>query len=121
VNHFKTDSNSGLPDLDNYNNIDVTIDTGGTDSFTPYPGSLDPRLDWTVGRKGIPYLDWGIDPGADFWVRDQKHYGPYSPKKNVYAKSQQVSFTDAGWSNFVANNINLIRFADVCFGLPKWR
>ena len=83
------------------------------DSFTPYPGSLDPRLDWTVGRRGIPYLDWGIDPGADFWVRDQKTYGPYSPKKNVYAKSQQVSFTDAGWSNFVANNINLIRFADV--------
>ena len=52
VNHFKTDS-SGLPDLTNFNNSDVKNDedTSSSDPFTPYTGCLDPRLDWTVGRR----------------------------------------------------------------------
>ena len=45
-------------------------DTLSSDPFTPYTGTLDPRLDWTVGRRGIPYLDWGNHPGND-WIRDQ--------------------------------------------------
>ncbi len=68
VNHFKTLAN-GLPDLDHFNENDVTSDEGiesGDPSFTPYEGRLDPRLDWTVGRRGIPYLDWGIHPGRDW-------------------------------------------------------
>ena len=24
---------------------------------------VDPRLDWVVGRRGVPYHDWGIAPG----------------------------------------------------------
>ncbi len=66
VNHFKTTS-AGLPDLynDNYNAVDVKNDEGLStgDPFTPDTGKLDPRLDWTVGRRGIPYLDWGNHPG----------------------------------------------------------
>src|SRR6266542_2358264 len=58
VNHFKTDAITGLPDLDHYNDADVKNDEGiqSSDPFTPYTGALDPRLDWTVGRRGIPYL-----------------------------------------------------------------
>ncbi len=26
---------------------------------------VDPRLDWTVGRRGIPYWDWGVHTGSD--------------------------------------------------------
>jgi starch-binding outer membrane protein, SusD/RagB family len=116
VNHFKTDPVTGLPDLDHFNDVDVKNDNGllSTDPFTPYTGSLDPRLDWTIGRRGIPYLDWGNHPGAD-WVRDTINYGPYSPKKNVYYKSQQGLLTDFSfWSNgTTTNNVNLIRYADV--------
>jgi len=117
VNHFKTDPVTGLPDLDTFSDNPVTSDEGYTpdSSFTPYQGSLDPRLDWTVGRRGIPYLDWGIETGAN-WVRDQIDFGPYVPKKNVYSKAQQGQLTDnsVGWSNSaVANNVNLLRFADV--------
>jgi len=111
VNHFRTDPSTGLPDLDNYNNNPVKSDDGhaSSDPFTPETGTLDPRLDWTVGRRGIPYLDWGIHPGGD-WVRDQDFAGPYSPKKNVFYKGQQGQYVQDQAS---AVNINFIRFADV--------
>lgn len=116
VNHFKTNATTGLPDLDNFNSPDVTNDEklAPTDVFTPYSGTLDPRLDWTIGRRGIPYLDWGICAGAG-WVRDPTYGGPYSPKKNVYYQSQQSRLTDASfWGNVTTtNNVNLIRYADV--------
>ena len=116
VNHFKTDAITGLPDLDNFNVVNVKYDSAllSADPFTPYTGTLDSRLDWTVGRRGIPYLDWGIHPGKD-WIIDQNYGGPYSPKKNVYYKSQETHLTDADfWGNVTtANNVNLIRYADV--------
>jgi len=117
VNHFKTDAVTGLPDLDHYNDVDVKNDQGiqsSDASFKPYSGTLDPRLDWTVGRRGIPYLDWGNAPGAD-WIRDQDNGGPYLPKKNIFYQSQVGRFTDVGfWSdNANAINVNLIRYADV--------
>jgi starch-binding outer membrane protein, SusD/RagB family len=119
VNHFKTDPVTGLPDLDNFNLRDVTNDenTAPGDLFTPDTSSLDPRLDWTVGRRGIPYLDWGIEPGKS-WLRDADDYCCYVGKKYLYYKSQQGEYTDNNvWGGGVniatANNINLIRFADV--------
>ena len=117
ANHFKTDASTGLPDLDHFNDDNLKNDQGiesSEPSFTPYDGTLDPRIDWTIGRRGIPYLDWGIHPGKD-WTRQQDYYGPYSPKKNVFYRSQIGRLTDAqSWSNgFTAININLIRFADI--------
>jgi hypothetical protein len=117
VNHFKTDPGTGLPDLDHFNEVPVKNDEGlsSTDPFTPYAGTLDPRLDWTVGRRGIPYLDWGLHPGKD-WIRDPSFsFGPYSPIKNTYFKSQQEHLTDPGFWNpgATATNINLIRFSDI--------
>jgi hypothetical protein len=118
VNHYKTDPVTGLPDLDHFNDEPVKNDDGltATDPFTPYTGTLDPRLDWTVGRRGIPFLDWGVHPGDDgLWIRSQYWGGPYSPMKHIYAKAQQEQFTDKSfWSSAAsAMNINLVRFADV--------
>ena len=115
VNHFKTDPVTGLPDLGHFNDKNVTNDEGyASDSiFTPYTGTLDPRLDWTVGRRGVPYLDWGPHPGKK-WIRDQSYMGPYAPKKNTFQESQAGIYSNAeGWSNFNANNVNLIRYADI--------
>jgi hypothetical protein len=88
-----------------------------SDPTTPYVGFLDPRLDLTVGRKGIPYLDWGPHPGLA-WIRDPGTDGWFSPRKNVYASSQtnllsskETSFW--GPTQMDANNVNLIRFADI--------
>jgi len=116
VNTFKTDPVSGLPDPIHYNDVDVKNDEGilSSQPFTPYTGTLDPRLDWTVGRRGIPYLDWGIMAGND-WIRDQASEGPYLPVKNVTYKSQQGVYTDnSSWTNgLTAINYTFIRFADV--------
>ena len=116
VDHFKTDATTGLPDLDNFDATSITNDQGklSTAPFTPYSGTLDSRLDWSVGRRGIPYLDWGVNPGND-WIRAQSDAGPYSPIKNVYPNSLLGKLTDASfWSSGVtANNINLIRYSDV--------
>ena len=84
------------------------------DPFVPDAGPLDPRLDWSVGRRGIPYWDWGLHTGAD-WIRDQTYSGPYSPKKQVYKKSQEGQYTEVGnWtSGWTANGYRMIRYADV--------
>jgi len=115
VNSFRTDP-EGLPYLDTYNEESVSSDQGiHPDSvFEEYTGRLDPRLDWSVGRRGIPYWDWGDHTGSD-WIRDQSYAGPYSPKKQVYKKSQEGIYTEVGnWtSGYTANGYRMIRFADV--------
>lgn len=114
-NAFKTDAN-GLPVLDGNGNWIGYEGNNVSDPTTPYTGTLDPRIDLTMGRKGIPYLDWGNHPG-DAWIRNPINDGHFSPRKNVYAVTQK-NYTDVGsayWAptELVANNINLIRFADV--------
>lgn len=115
VNSFRVDED-GLPFLTGFNSVDVKNDQGlkSSDPFTPETAPLDPRLDMTVGRRGIPYLDWGAHPGNN-WIRDQANGGPYAPIKNVYAKRQQGALTDKSfWSTGItANNYTIIRFADV--------
>jgi len=121
VNSFQVDAN-GLPLLDTYNAQDVKNDDGlkDTDPFTPETRPLDPRLDRTVGRRGIPYLDWGKHPGSS-WVRDQSYGGPYAPMKNVHARSQVAEVTHAsGWtSGYNSNNLKLIRLSDVMLQLAE--
>ncbi|QHW00135.1 RagB/SusD family nutrient uptake outer membrane protein [Spirosoma endbachense] len=121
VNSYKV-SATGLPDFDTYNTNPVTSDEGIaiTDPFTPYSGTVDSRLDWTVGRRGIPFLDYGPHQGIS-WQRDQAYGGPYNTKKNVYYKSQKGTLTDGSfWASTVtAINTNLIRFADVILWLAE--
>ncbi len=121
VNSFRT--SGGLPLLDfSYNDDPVINDQGlrPSDPFTEDPGPLDPRLDWSVGRRGIPYWDWGEHTGYD-WIRDQTYAGPYSPKKQVYKKSQEGIYTETGnWtSGWTANGYRMIRYADVLLLLAE--
>jgi starch-binding outer membrane protein, SusD/RagB family len=122
VNSFRTTA-GGLPLLDDsYNTLPVANDQGLTpaQTFVEDAGTLDPRLDWSVGRRGIPYLDWGPMTGSD-WVRDQSYAGPYVPKKQVYKKAQEGNLTEVGnWtSGWTANGYRLIRFADVLLLLAE--
>lgn len=112
VNSYKTDATTGLPLIDTFNNSDVKNDQGIESStpFTPYEGTLDSRLDWTVGRRGIPYLDWGLHPGKA-WIRVQDVAGPYSPIKTIYY--QAAAATTSSSSRWTSNNYTMIRFADV--------
>lgn len=118
VNSFRTDA-TGLPLLDRsydlpVNEVKNDMNLKSDQPFTPDQGNLDPRLDWTVGRRGIPYLDWGLHPGRD-WIRDQNFGGPYAPKKMSYYKNQAGTLSDAtNWATgLTATNYKIMRFADV--------
>lgn len=116
VNSYKT-TVDGLPELDNFNESNVTNDENVLSSapFIPYlTGNLDPRLDWTVGRRAVPYHDWGAHPGLD-WIRKVSYGGPYSPKKNTYYKADEgTTAGKVGWG-YSANALNysIMRYADV--------
>jgi len=112
ANAYKTDA-AGLPLLDTWNSGNVV-----NDPAAPYAGTLDPRIDWVIGRPGIPYLDWGpVDPTLS-WIRDPPTDGYFSTKKTVYAKSQTGSLSSTetsfwGAVQMSANNYTMIRYADV--------
>ena len=118
VNAFKT--NNGLPMLDNFNDADVSNDQGieSNAPFTPYAGTLDPRLDWTIGRRGIPYLDHGLHPGKA-WIRDQSYAGPYSPKKHMFYKSDLGNATSTNNPRQNANNYRILRYSHVLLWLAE--
>jgi hypothetical protein len=123
VNAFKTDAN-GLPlldatgnDLSNTTNMTNDMGIASSAPFVPYQGNVDPRLDWSVGRRGVPYLDWGVDPGQN-WIADQTFGGPYLNIKNMFKQSEQ----DIGFGGIISSyyyvgnssvNYNIIRYADV--------
>jgi len=118
ANSFRTGAD-GLPLLDgSYNNAEneLVTDMGllSDDPFTLDAGNLDPRLDHSIGRRGIPYLDWGNHPGFN-WVRDQAYAGPYAPKKFIYYQGGIGTENDgSSWTpGYTAVNYNIIRFADV--------
>ena len=131
VNAFKTDAN-GLPMLDHFNDDNVTndMDYKGYDYYNTYQGTVDPRLDWTVGRRGVPYLDWtapsyysgyGSNPGSDpdyGWINDRTFGGPYTPIKNNfrYASGDFAKYSENYAQYYLltsAVNVSIIRFADV--------
>lgn len=115
VNAFKT-TPQGLPLLDTFNQTDVKNDQGLTYSqaFEPYDGPLDPRLDHTVGRRGILFIDFKIH-GSDF-IRDQTYAGPYSPKKHI---AEKAGFGISGWGNLSSNNYRIMRYGMILLWLAE--
>jgi len=118
ANSYRTGAD-GLPLLDkSYNDpANAVKNDYGLDADEPFvedADPLDPRIDHVIGRRGIPYLDWIEHPGKA-WIRDQAYGGPYSPKKYIYYRSQENSFTDgSSWTRgYATMNYTIIRYADV--------
>lgn len=115
VNAFQT--KDGLPLLDTYNQHDVANDYGifSDEAFTPETGPLDPRLDYTVGRRGIDFNGWGINPGKD-WIRASfaDISGPYLAKKSMYYAGEDANMGTGGWGQQRAGiNYHIMRYSDV--------
>ena len=116
ANAFKVDE-SGLPLFDTFNNTDLKNDQGiaSKDEFIPATDLLDPRIDFTMGRRGLPYMDWGIMRGQD-WIRDQSWGGPYvTVEKTFFYKSERNSLsTTTGWQTGInANNFRYLRLGHI--------
>jgi hypothetical protein len=115
VNFFAVDA-SGLPLAltDNtWNARDANLDAAASAAMT-----LDPRLDWTVGRDEVPYKDWGNH--APGWIRAPAFGGPYSPKKTAY-ESASGAMSNVGWVNtqLSSANIHIYRYADLLLLLAE--
>jgi starch-binding outer membrane protein, SusD/RagB family len=116
VNFFATDATTGLPvalSVANWNasNANLSASAGAN-------ASLDPRLDWTVGRDDVPFKDWGVHKPD--WIRNIANGGFYSAKKNVHEKSSGAQ-SNVGWVNTQLNsvNIHLFRYADLLLLLAE--
>jgi starch-binding outer membrane protein, SusD/RagB family len=116
VNNFKTDAN-GLPLASPQTT--AVMDPAGQAGLTQYAGNVDTRLDWTVGRNGVPFHDWGTYLTS--WQRDPTA-GPFMGKKSVILQSQVGAFHDASiWFSAGGNALNmpLIRFSEVILLLAE--
>lgn len=93
VNSFQVDE-KGLPYLNNEYRTKPSVSKRGGEGdpvgVNDKSISVDPRLDFAVGRYGIPYKDWGLP--KDDWVRNPVNGGIFLPKKHVLSKAEQ----DAG-------------------------
>lgn len=118
VNAYKVDAN-GLPILDpvDYRKNPEKSDLGlSGDAKKNYKVNqalrVDPRLDYTVGRRGVPFKDWGIFPGDD-WIREAAFAGPFLSKKQMIDKADFGGNTVPGTEQITGLNVNIIRLADV--------
>jgi hypothetical protein len=103
----------GLPVLDIEDREPLENDMGisGSETFIPTDHLLDPRVDWTISRRGIDFLGWGINPGSD-WIRDMKEGGPYMTKKFMHLKSEQ-SLNNYGTGFYNGKNYRMYRLANI--------
>lgn len=121
ANSFKVDAN-GLPFLDNsYRNAPyVSVKNPSTEQDAPLSlntdALVDPRLDFAIGRFGIPYKDWGLPKNN--WVRDMGNGGFFMPKKHVYSKKELDAGLaggglSAGWAPGSAMNLQYLSLRDM--------
>jgi len=109
ANFYAVNSVSGLPkpftDSATWNNRDSVWVASPTDT-------VDPRLDWTIGRRFVPYKDWGMEDST--WIRAPGYGGPYSPKKNAQEKASGA-VSKVGWQPEQENgvHIHIFRYADL--------
>jgi starch-binding outer membrane protein, SusD/RagB family len=113
VNFYRVDAN-GLPLALTDPNWNASDDNFAAGNMAP----VDPRLDWTVGRDGVPFKDWG--PHESSWIRDPANGGPYSPKKHVHEDASGAE-SSAGWVPTQLNSVNqhLFRYGDLLLMLAE--
>ena len=99
VDAFRTDAN-GLPYLDNPPAEHVSAS---------YTGNVDPRLDFTVGRIGMPFRGYLY---TEKWCRIKDVYGEYSNKKCCADPNDERVLSIWPWGGSPLNWC-FLRYADV--------
>jgi hypothetical protein len=115
ANAFQTDSN-GLP-LSNWASSDIVNDAGieTAEPFTPHAGNLDPRIDYTIARRGVEFNGFGPFTGKEnIRASFTDISGPYMTKKNFYTAGDDSNRGTGGWGEQRTGiNYHIIRYADV--------
>ena len=118
VNSFQVDA-QGLPYLNGEYRNKATVSRKGTGTNEPFVVTdnsiaVDPRLDFAVGRYGIPYKDWGMP--KDDWVRNPVNGGIFMPKKHVFSKAEEAAGMKNlfnGWAPGSAMNLQYLSVRDL--------
>lgn len=120
VNSFQVDEN-GLPYLNGEYRSKKSISVRNPDTsqdavlaVNDNNIAVDPRLDFAVGRFGVPYKDWGLPENG--WVRDATNGGIFMPKKHVYSKAEEdagMKALYAGWAPGSAMNLQYLSVRDM--------
>lgn len=107
VNAYKVDG-AGLPLFTTFNDAILTA-----------ADPVDPRLDWTVQRLGVPVLNWDVDYDLT-WLRAPSYAGTFSNKKNLYHQGAGES-SGTSWvpTQLSSVNIQILRYADVLLMLAE--
>lgn len=108
VNAFRVDDN-GLPLFDTFNDVDIISHDATGDNPARVREYVDPRLDFTVGRIGMPFRGKTYNKG---WCRDFNTYGEYSGKKGLIDPDSPDMVQGFPWGASGLNFI-LIRYADI--------
>lgn len=108
VNAFRTNSGTGLPMFDDFNETPmIEPEDFQTNSF-------DPRLDHTIGIPGHPFKyepDFIYNIG---WVRDPTSYGPFSPMRETQKPDCACLTVSIGYAyNTDSKNMDVVRYDDV--------
>jgi hypothetical protein len=125
VNSFKTTS-EGLPEPDGFTaafngmsevlkNSQYPTNIASDEQYTPPTNaSLDPRLDWTVGRRGVPFMDFGPHPGKRYDRADFDYAGLFHSQKHIWwSRNADTGFNTAGFFPGSGVDYPAMRFADV--------
>lgn len=113
INAYQTDAN-GLPDFDYQSKPDYSwavLESDGTYTLKNTVPSVDPRLDFVVGRPNITWKTYKEGP-CNGWVRDKETYG-YNCAKRFWVSPESGDMFQ-GWP-WGASELNwqIIRCADV--------
>jgi starch-binding outer membrane protein, SusD/RagB family len=103
----------GLPVLEIKDREPLVNDMGlgSSITFVPTGHLLDLRVDWTIARRGVDFIGWGIHPGEN-WIREQSNGGPYMTKKYMHFKNEQsLNLYGTGFSN--GKNYRMYRLANI--------
>lgn len=108
---FQT-TEDGLPVLDVADREPLAHDQGlGSDEeFIPTDHPIDPRVDYTIARRGVDFMGNGIHAGND-WIRAQSNGGPYMTKKFSYLAEFSGNSASGGFDS--PRNFRAIRYGHV--------
>ena len=122
VQSYRT-GEDGLPLLDDIYDYTVDdilpFDDADNGAANLYTEPVDPRLDHTVGRPGVPFLDWGVQAGLS-WIRDPSNGGPYLNKKPMFLEAEKGTESSVEGRTFPnANNYRKFKLGQVILWLAE--
>lgn len=114
INAFQTDED-GLPLFDTFNDRDydvIVFDADGNAVNTQVEATVDPRLDFIVGRPNITWKTYTESPCLNTWVRNQGDYGYHCCKRFFLSPESPQMYQGWPWG---ASGLNwqIIRYAHV--------